>query len=147
MSERRPLDDFAVNVESGIGAVARWDAGVAVAGGDDGLALDLMAALQAAVGEAPTSGELVQVLRSDSRFNSDRADLAVAVSAPEGLRVFVRGAVEVRTETDEVIAGPEPVERDLSDPRAIWMGTGGPPLSQGHPVLDLRQGVVPGRGV
>lgn len=141
------MDAFAVNVEAGIGAVARWDAGVAVAGGDDGLALDLMAALQSAVGDAPTSGELIQVLRADSRFNSDRADLAVAVSAPGGLRVFVRGSAEVRTETDELIAGPEPVERDLSDPRAIWMGTGGPPLSQGHPVLDLRRGVVPGRGV
>lgn len=147
MSASRPMDVFAVNVEAGDGAVARWDVGVAVAGGDDDLALDLMAALQATLGDEPSSGEIIDALRSDSRFNSDRADLAVAVSAPDGLRVFVRGAAEVRTETDELIAGPEPVERHLPDPRALWMGTGGPPLSQGHPVLDLRRGIVPGRGV
>ncbi len=147
MSAPRPMDAFAVNVEGGVGAVARWDVGVAVAGGEDDLALDLMAALQAALGDEPSSGEIIDVLRSDSRFNSDRADLAVAVSAPDGLRVFVRGSAEVRTEADELIAGPEPIERNLSDPRALWMGTGGPPLRQGHPVLDLRRGIVPGRGV
>ncbi len=147
MSAPRPMDAFAVNVEGGVGAVARWDVGVAVAGGEDDLALDLMAALQAALGDEPSSGEIIDVLRSDSRFNSDGVNLAVAVSAPDGLRVFVRGATEVRTETDELIAGPEPVERNLPDPRALWMGTGGPPLSQGHPVLDLRRGIVPGRGV
>lgn len=147
MSAPRPMDAFAVNVEAGVGAVARWDAGVAVAGGDDDLALDVMAALQATLGDDPSSGDIIDALRSDSRFNSDRVNLAVAVSAPDGLRVFVRGSTEVRTETDELIAGPEPVERNLPDPRALWMGTGGPPLSQGHPVLDLRRGIVPGRGV
>ncbi len=147
MSGPTAMDDFGANVEAGEGAVARWEVGLAVAAGADGRALDLLAALQGELGPEPTSGDLVALVRNDPRFNVERADLAVAVCTPDGIRVFVRGRVEVRTETDELIAGPEPMERDLPEPRALWIGGGGPPRSQGHPVLDLRRGVVPGRGV
>ncbi|MEM9562377.1 MAG: FHA domain-containing protein [Actinomycetota bacterium] len=147
MSGSTAMDDFSANVEVGDGAVARWEVGLAVATGEDGHALDLLAALQEELGPEPTSGELVALVRNDPRFNVERADLAVAVGTPDGIRVFVRGRVEVRTETDELIAGPAPMERDLPGPRALWIGGGGPPMAQGHPVLDLRRGVVPGRGV
>ena len=142
------MDEFAANVEPGPGVVARWPGGLAVAGGDDEWQCsDLMAGLLAALGDQPSSGEVVELLRSDARFCQAGVDLAVAVATPDGVRVFVRGRTEVRTEDDEVIAGPVPVERDLSTPMALWLGSGGPPLSQAHPVLDLRRGVVPGRGV
>ncbi len=138
------VDDFALNVEAGPGTVARWEVGVAVAGGDR--SADLIAALQAELGPAPTSGDLVTLLRTDPRFTAG-VDLVVAVGTPEGIRVFVRGDTEARTENNEVIAGPDPIELDLAAPLALWLGVGGPPTSQGHPVLDLRRGVVPGRGV
>lgn len=140
------LDQFSAGVDDGTGVVARWGPGVVVTGGETADARELMADLVASVGDDPTSGQLVSLFRDDHRFNHGRIDLAAAVSTPEGLRVFVRGAMEVRTETDETIAGPDPVEQDLPGANALWIGQGGPPSIQGHPVIDLRRGVVPGRG-
>ncbi len=141
------MDAFGAAVVPGRGAVVRWDAAVLVAGGDEIDALDLIGEIQARVGPAPTSAAVIDLLRTDPRYRSSAVDLAAAVSTPDGLRVFVRGAMQIRTETDELIAGPEPVERDLTGTIALWLGSEDPPPEQGHPALDLRLGVVTGSGL
>lgn len=140
------MENFAVSVVPGSGIVARWEAGIAVAGGSPDAAPTVIAELQAALGARPTSGRLIELLRSDGRFAGADVDLAVAVSTPDGVRVFVRGAMQARTETNELIAGSAPIERDLSNASALWMGSIDPPSVQGHPAMDLRLGVVPGGG-
>jgi hypothetical protein len=140
------MDQFAAGVDGGTGVVARWVPGVVVTGGDPADARELMTAMVASVGDDPTAGQLIALLRDDHRFNHGRIDLAAAVATPDGVRVFVRGAMEVRTQTNETIAGPDPVEQDLPAASALWIGQGGPPVVQGHPVINLKLGVVPGRG-
>lgn len=141
------MDAYSVNVVPGAGAVGRWPSVVVVAGGDQTEALDLVAELEGALGPEPTAGAVVDLFRSGPRFDTALVDIAAAVSTPEGVRVFVRGAMQVRTETDELIAGPAPVERDLPAATALWLGGGEPPTAQGHPAMDLRRGVVTGEGV
>ncbi len=135
-----------MSVSVGSGVVGRWPVGVVVVGGDGVAALDLIAALQDGLGHAPTSGDFVALLRSE-QFSAGSIKLAAAVSTPDGVRIFLRGGLEARTEANEIMAGDEPIERDLPSPRALWLGEGTPPTEQAHPVLDLRRGVVRGRGV
>ncbi|MGI9599491.1 MAG: FHA domain-containing protein [Acidimicrobiales bacterium] len=140
------LDDYAANVVPGIGAVARWEAGVLIAGGPQDVALDLIADVTTRLGDDPTSAALIGLLRDGPRFDGADVDLAAAVSIPDGVRVFVRGDMQIRTETDESILGPEPAERDLSAV-ALWLGRADPPTVQGHPIMDFRRGVVTGSGI
>lgn len=152
------LDDYSAGVEVGPGGagpspdggpseglVGRWGAVVMVIGGAG--AGETMAALRDGLGEEPSSGDVVDLLRADPRFGGGSVDLAAAISTPDGLRIFVRGRAEARTEANERVDGAEPVERDLPGARAVWLGLGGPPSRQAHPVIDLRRGIVPGRGL
>lgn len=141
------MDDYAANVVPGSGAVIRWEAGIVLAGGQGDAPLDLIADLQARLGPQPPSGAIVDLLRSGLAIGTSEVALAAAVTTPEGLRVFVRGGAQVRTETNELIAGPELTERDLSSIDALWLGLVDPPASQGHPAMDMRRGVVTGSGV
>lgn len=140
------MEDFAVNVVPGPGLIARWHAGIAVAGGPSEVAGALLEALQDELGPDPSVVRLIELLRTDERFSSAATDLAVAVSTPDGVRVFVRGNAQARTETNELIAGTTPLERDLPGAAALWLGCVDPPSTQGHPILDLRLGIVPGGG-
>ncbi len=140
------MDAYAAQVVPGVGAVARWASGIVVTGGETPEALDLLSELQNAIGSDPSSGELVELFRTGPRFSTALVDVAAAVSTPDGLRVFVRGDMQIRTETNELLAGPDPVEQDLPDAMALWLGTGNPPTSQGHPVMDLQRGIVTGEG-
>lgn len=140
------MEDYAVNVVPGPGIVARWEAGIVVAGGPPDVAGTILQDIEAALGEQQTAGRLIELLRSDSRYSSAAVDLAAVVSTPDGVRVFIRGAAQARTETNELIAGTTPLERDLPGASALWLGCVDPPASQSHPVLDPRLGVVPGGG-
>ena len=137
------MDKYTVNVVPGAGAVARWQAGVVVVGGDQTAALDLAGEIHAIVGASPTAAALIEMFRSP-RCTTGGANVAAAVSTPDGLRVFVCGAMQIRTETDQVIAGPEPVALNLKDMGALWMGAGDPPSEPPHAAVDLRRGVVMG---
>lgn len=141
------MDVYAANVVTGPGAVIRWQAGILLAGGpDQTAALDLIAEFQSRLGTEPASGAIIELLRSRPQFDTTQIDLAAAVTTPQGVRVFVRGGAQVRTEADELIKGPE-TERDLFSVDALWLGLVDPPTVQGHPAMDMRRGVVSGGGV
>jgi len=63
------MEGFAVSVMPGPGVIARWEAGIAVAGGPANVGPTLIAELQQELGAQPTSGRLIELLRSDARFS------------------------------------------------------------------------------
>ncbi|MEM7275137.1 MAG: FHA domain-containing protein [Actinomycetota bacterium] len=141
------MEGFAANVVPGQGAVARWGVGVVVAGGPGTTGLDLVAELSARLGAEPAVGPLIEALRTDPRFGTAAVNLAAAVPTADGVRVFVRGGAQVRTQTNELITGTVPIERELPGATAVWLGLVDPPTVQGHPAMDLVLGVVTGDGV
>jgi len=141
-----PERAFAISVVAGEGVVARWPGGVAVAGGSTGTAGDVIAALDQALAAGASAEQVTEVLRTDARFSTAEVDLAVALETEEGIHAFVRGEGRIRTERNEIFAGPEPIEEVLLDPVAFWIGCAAPPDGQPHPIFDLRVGVVPGVG-
>lgn len=147
MSGVEGLDRYTANVVQGDGAVVRWPSGVVLAGGEGTAGLDLIARLTAVVGDEPTAGALMDALGSDGDVIPPGASLVAAVTTQNGARVFVRGGAQARTDTNELISGDSPIERDLDTPAALWLGLGDPPTVQGHPAKNLRLGVVSGSGV
>jgi pSer/pThr/pTyr-binding forkhead associated (FHA) protein len=126
--------------------IARWETAIVVASAIDVRAADFIESLRVTLGTDPTAAQVIGALRDES-LHDPSVGLAAVVETPAGAKVFVRGAMEVRTEDNEVLVGEPNLERDLPDPMALWLGTGGPPTAHGHPVMNLERGVVPGRGV
>lgn len=138
------LDSFRTDVVEGIGAIGRWESGVVVCSGTSNEeAADLLASILESTGAEPTSGKLVECIRADPL-----ADVAAIISAPDGLRLMVAGSMDARGVDNRSMAGQGLTEKTLpTDTAAIWIGRGQPPASAGHPVMNLRRGVVQGEGV
>ena len=142
------MQDYIANVVPGEGAVARWESGVLLVGGDRTAGLDLIARVHDQLGLEPDAGALIDALSGQGPIVDGQVDLTAAIRTAAGVQVIVRGGAQARTETNELItAGANAAVRDLERPMALWLGLGDPPTVQGHPAKNLRLGVVNGAGV
>lgn len=134
---------FISRVTGGTGAVARWSGGLAVAGGRPSQAGDLLAALDRNLGPASAADDVVDLLDSDP---FEDADIAVVLETDDGLEIVVKGNTQARTESGDLISGPELVRRSLDGTVGLWVGLEDPPDERSHPIMSLHAGVVPGSG-